>query len=420
MKIDRRFFLGLVIFLIPLFSFAEFDVQDATNQYLNQLTPEQTAKSNAYFEGGYWIQLWNLFYGIAVAAILLFSGLSAKMRDLSERLTRFSFVHNFLFAIQYFLLSYVLSFPLSVYLGHIREHQYDLSNLSFAGWLGESLKGLGIGIIIGGLFVAVIYKIVKKMPKTWWLAGSVVGCLFLMFISFIFPVFLAPVFNDYKPLPEGEVRDAILSMARANGIAVDNVYQFDASKQSKRISANVSGLWGTMRISLNDNLLNRSTKEEIMAVMGHEMGHYVLNHVYKSTIFFTIILLMAFYFLYWSMGHLFTGYWKQWGVRDEYDIALLPFAMSMISVFFFIFTPISNSIVRSAESEADIFGLNAARQPDGFASTAIKLSEYRKLDPGPWEEVIFFDHPSGRARVEMAMRWKKENLVEEDSSKPRL
>src|SRR6476620_3532359 len=178
-----------------------------------------------------------------------------------------------------------------------------------------------------------------------------------------------------------------------------------ASKQSKRISANVSGLGTTMRITLNDNLLNRSSPEEVEAVMGHEMGHYVLNHVYKGVMFFTIVIVILFAFIKWSFGWVMGRWGDKWGLRGIGDTAALPVIAGALTVFFFVAGPLLATFTRTQEAEADMFGLNASRQADGFAQAALKLSEYRKLDPGQLEEIIFYDHPSGRNRIYRAMRW---------------
>ena len=188
------------------------------------------------------------------------------------------------------------------------------------------------------------------------------------------------------------------------------MWEIDASKQSKRISANVSGALGTERITLNDNLLNRASLEEIEAVMGHEMGHYVLNHVYKGTMEIGILIVIGFAFVAWLFERLRARYETSWKIRSIADPAGLPLVALLFAAYFFVTNPILNTLTRTAEYEADVFGLNTARQPDGFAQIAIKLSEYRKLDPGPWEERIFYDHPSGRTRIFTAMRWKAENL----------
>ena len=217
-------------------------------------------------------------------------------------------------------------------------------------------------------------------------------------------------FNTYKPLTNAAIKNSILSMAHANSIPANDVYEVDASRQTNRVSANVSGLFGSQRITLNDNLLNRCTPEEIQAVMGHEMGHYVMNHIFKGLLFFGVIFAAGFAFLNWSVQWALARWGERWGIRNYTDVAVLPLALLLLSIFFFVTTPLINTWTRTQEFEADIFGLNASRQPDGEAAVDLKLGDYRKLDPGPLEEVLFFDHPSGRTRITAAMRWKKENL----------
>ena len=214
------------------------------------------------------------------------------------------------------------------------------------------------------------------------------------------PVFIAPLFNHYQPLNAGPLKTEILSLARANGIPADNVYEFDASRQDKRISANVSGLFGTTRISLNDNLLKRCNPREIMAVMGHEMGHYVLDH---SAILLTWLGLRLFRRL------------RVRGLGLSRADAICSAAIGTCEPStirpdcrcwwrwprFFCSSrrPLPTPSSARPSAQADIFGLNAARQPDGFATVTLKLSEYSKLDPSPLEEFIFYDHPSGRSRI---------------------
>jgi STE24 endopeptidase len=199
-------------------------------------------------------------------------------------------------------------------------------------------------------------------------------------------------------------------MARANGIPAREVYEMDASRQTTRISANVSGFANTMRITLNDNLLRRGSPEEILAVTGHEMGHYVLNHIYKDLEFLLIVSVLGFAWLRWSLDWCLARWGERWNVRGIGDPAVLPLVALLGSIFLFVLTPVLNTQTRTDEHEADMYGINASRQPDGFAQAAIHLGEYRKMKPGPVEEWIFFDHPSGYHRILDAMRWKGENL----------
>jgi STE24 endopeptidase len=233
--------------------------------------------------------------------------------------------------------------------------------------------------------------------------------VFLLFLMLVFPVWISPLFNDYQLLADGPVKTAVLSMARANGVPAENVYWFDASKQSNRVSANVSGFLGTTRVSLNDNLLNKTSEPEIKAVMGHELGHYVLNHSLRGAIYVSIVFGLGFAFVNWGARRLIHGWRDRYGLRELDDVAALPLVAALFAIFLFAATPILNTITRQQEQEADYFGLNTAREPYGFAMTAMRLSSYRKMEPSALEEIVFFDHPSGHTRIYDAMRWLKEN-----------
>ncbi len=388
----------------------DFDVDAATAAYINLLSEEERARSDAYFEGGYWLLLWGFLYGLGVAWILLSSRLSAKMRDLADRFGKWRPLQTFLYGAQYVVVVTLLTFPLTVYQFYFREHAYDLATQTFGEWMGDQVTGLMVSVILGALAVMLIYSVIRRAPRTWWIWGAGVSAIFLVFVIAISPVFISPLFNDYKPLDEGPLRDRILSMARANGIPGDNVYWFDASRQTTRISANVSGALGTTRISLNDNLLNRTSSPEIEAVMGHEMGHYVLNHIQTLVLQIGLVLAFGFAFVAWGFDKALMRWGQTWGVRDVSDPAGLPLFLAVLSVYLFLMTPILNSITRVAEAEADIYGIVSSGQPDGFARVAMRLSEYRKISPGPLERFIFYDHPSGHDRVRMAMEYKAEYL----------
>ena len=389
---------------------AGFDPVAATEAYLAKLSPEQRARSDAYFEGGYWLQLWGFLYGAAVAILLLATRLSVRMRDLAARITRLRVLQTALYWVGYLVATTVLSFPLTVYAGFVREHKYGLATQTFGPWLWDQAKGLAIGAVLGALALMAIYAVIRRAPRTWWLWGAGVSLVFVAFTIVIAPVFIEPVFNKYTPLTDEKVKDPILRLARANGIPATDVFVFDASRQTTRVSANVSGFLGTQRIALNDNLLKRCSLPEIETVMAHEMGHYVLNHIFKFLLQFGLLIVAGFAFVRWAFDRVAARWGSGWGIGGIADVAGLPLLVLLLSVFFFVVTPVTNTIIRTQEVEADIFGLNAARQPDGEAEVALKLGEYRKLRPGPVEEFIFFDHPSGYSRILMAMRWKAENL----------
>ena len=390
---------------------AGFDVETATRAWLDTLQGPARAKSDAYFEGGYWLILWGTVVSVLIDGLLLRFGLSARFRNLGERLFKRPAGVTWITALCYSLAGTVLTLPWSIYTGFVRERRYDLMNQSLGEWLLDMVKSAGIGLVIFPLLVMAVYAVIRRFPKNWWVMATGVIAAFLAFGMLIGPVYIAPLFNTYTELPAGPVRDRIVAMAQAKQIPSEHIYLFDASKQTKRISANVSGIGPTIRISLNDNLLNRSTPQEIAAVMGHEMGHYVLNHVWWGLAFFSSLAALAMFLISRIAPALIARHGANWGgIRDIGDPASLPVVGILTAVFFLFATPLTNTLVRVDESQADAFGLDTAKEPDGFASVAMKLSEYRKIEPGALEEMLFFDHPSGATRVRMSMQWKKDHV----------
>jgi len=199
-------------------------------------------------------------------------------------------------------------------------------------------------------------------------------------------------------------------LARANQIPVKQVFEVDASRQTTRVSANVSGFLGTTRIALNDNLLKQCALPEIREIMAHEMGHYVLNHGAKLLTYLAIFTFIALALTRMLFDAAVSRWGQTWGIRGIADPAGLPLLALILTTLLFIATPLINTMIRVTEREADAFSINTSREPDAMASVALKLGAYRKLDPTPVEEFIFFDHPSGRNRVRMAMDWKAANL----------
>ena len=387
----------------------DFDVDKATQAYIDLLSPEQKAQSDAYFEGGYWLQLWGLLYGLVLAWILLRSGLSRGMRDIGRRISKRPWLQTMIYGALWVLVVTLLALPWTIYTDYFREHAYGLATQDFGAWSLDQVKGLVVELVLMPLVLALVYAAVRKTADRWWIWASGGAFVLILTLMMLAPVFIDPLFNDYKPLRQGEVRETVLSLARANMIPDDNVVEVDASKQTTRISANVAGFLGTIRVALNDNLLERTSDPEIKAVLGHEMGHYVLNHGLRLIVYLTLVMGVGFWVVHRSFDRAMARWGTRFGLEGRGDPAALPLALAILSLFFFLATPLTNSIIRQAEAEADAYGLNAANEPHGFAMVAMRLSTYRKINPGPLEEIIFYDHPSGYARVHRSMVWLKEN-----------
>lgn len=384
------------------------DARAATDRYLASVPPDVRARSDAYFEGGYWITLWGTLLMVGIMWLLLQSGLSRRMRDTAGRITRVRSLQVACYWILFFAVVTAAMLPWTAYTEFFREHQYRMSTQTFGAWAGDQAKSFALGLVMGSLALMGLYAVLRRFTRTWWIWGAAFFSALLALSVVISPVFIAPIFNTYTPVQEPVVRERILRLARANGIEASEVWQSDASRQTTRISASVSGMLGTERITLNDNLLERCSPECVEAVMAHEIGHYVLNHVYELLLQIALVIVLGFAVLRATFERLRRRHESRWGVTGIADPAGLPVLYLVLTVYLFLMLPVINTIIRTNEQEADVFAVNAARQPDGFAEAALKLGESRKLDPSVWEERLFFDHPSGRTRILTVMTWKQE------------
>ncbi|MCF8204340.1 MAG: M48 family metallopeptidase [Methylotenera sp.] len=383
------------------------NAEAATQAYLDRLPADVQAKSAAYWEGGYWMQLCNLLLGLVIAAAFLAGRRAARVRDWAARVGRGPVRRDMLFAGSYLALSELISLPLTFYQGWWREQAYGMSTQTVPAWFGEWAMSTAISLVIGALVLGGLYALIRRAGARWWIWGGVGGMGLATLMVALSPVFIEPLFNTYKPVEDGPLKRAVLQMAHAVSVPVDNVYVFDASRQTTRISANVSGLFGTAAVRLNDNLLRRTSEPEVRAVMGHELGHYVMNHIPKTLVMLSGVLLVGFFLAQAAMAYLLARFSSSTAIGRIDDIAGLPMLLAVFSVFFTLATPITNTITRVQETEADRFGLALSREPHGFAEAQLRLVEYRKADPGTVEELVFFHHPSTRHRILDAMRYRE-------------
>lgn len=386
-----------------------FNPEQATHAWIETMGADATARSDAYFTGGYVVDLAGSIVSIVAAGLILVLGWARGVRSWLE--TRIKFFPLVAFGTSFFtmLVSNLLVFPFVYYANFVREHSYGLSTQTLPAWLTEQAISFGLDLVIGSVFLTILYLVVRAAKNTWWLWGSGITIVFAAVLIMAGPVYIDPLFNTYTPMQEGALKTSILEMAQANGVPADDVYVFDTSRQSNRITANVAGLFGTTRVALGDNLLSRASPEAVRAVMGHELGHYVLGHIYSILIMMSMTILATFALVHYGFRALAKN--ERWGVRDVADPAGLPLAIVLISVIGIFTAPIQRNIVYFHEQQADMFGLNAAREPDGFAESAIMLSEYRKMEPSPLEEWFFYDHPSGWHRIHNAMVWKANEIA---------
>lgn len=384
-----------------------FDPQSATAAYIDAIGADALAKSAAYTVGNHWLLLWGLVVGIAVAWLIIRSGLLERV---DVRLgKRGPNVRAFLVSAIYFVLAGVLSLPWSMYEEWWRESSYGRSSQPFGDALGQSLLGIAISALLGGLFFVGVYALIRRAGKRWWVWSGALAVAGISAVLLVAPVVIEPLFNDYKPLPEGPVRASLTGMAAEAGIPADRIFVFDGSRQSNNFTANVSGLGPYARIAISDIALKGASLEEVRAVTAHEIGHYTLRHVWRSVLLFSLIVMVAFFIADRSYGRVAAAL----GSRAQLSSPTsLPVVMVMMSLLFVLARPLVNASIRLGETQADQYSLETVKLPDALASALVKTAEYRYPRPHPVQEMLFYTHPSVERRIRMAMDWKAANAVE--------
>lgn len=383
-----------------------FDPAAATAAYLAQLPPEAHAKATAYTQGGHWLLLWGALISILVSWLILRSEVLAGLRRRLERRRSRPLLASLVVGIVYLLADWLLSLPWSVYADWWRQKSYGLTSQAFLGWLGEGILSLAISAVFMGLFLVALYALIRRAPRTWWLWGGGLTAAFIALSLLIAPVYVEPLFNRYTPAPAGPVRDTVAAMARANGIPGDKIFVYDGSRQSNAYTANVSGLFGTARVAMSDTMFKQGADlAEVRGVVGHEMGHYAHQHALWITGAMSVLAILAFFLV----DRLFAPAAALLGahaVRGLSDPAGLPVLAVILAVLGLLGAPLTNSLIRIAESDADNYSLQHFNEPDGLAKALVKTIQYRAATPGRVEEILFYDHPAVGRRIRNAMDWK--------------
>ena len=384
-----------------------FDPQVAAAAYIDSIGAEALAKSAAYTSGSHWLLLWGLLVAIAVAWLIIRAGLLERVDTrLGQRGPN---TRAFLVSLAYFVLASALALPWEMYEGWFRETSYGRSSQPFGDALLQNLLGIAISALLGGLFFMGVYALIRRAGKRWWVWSGALAIAGISAVLLVSPVVIEPLFNDYKPLPEGPVRDALTGMAEKAGIPSDRIFIYDGSRQSNNFTANVSGVGPYARIAISDIALKGASLDEVRAVTAHEIGHYTLHHVWRSVLLLSLIVMVAFFVA--DRSYVWVA--ARMGSRAPLaSPTSLPVVMVMVSVLFLLARPLANGFTRIGETQADRYSLETARLPDALASALVKTAEYRYPRPTAAQEFLFYSHPSVERRVRMAMDWKAANTAD--------
>ena len=381
-----------------------FDPAAATRALIDALGPEALAKAAAYTVGNHWLLLWGIVVSAAVTLIVvrwgLLDRLYARLAQRGERL------RIFLTCAGFFLLSALLTLPWGTYEEWGRERSYGRTSQPLGDFLVQDAMGIAISTLLGGLFFFGVYALMRRTGARWWLWSGGLAALAALAAVLLSPILIEPLFNDYKPVPAGPVRTAVVAMAADAQIPADRIFIYDGSRQSNNFTANVSGIGSSARIAISDVALTTASLDEVRAVTGHEIGHYVQGHIWRWAAVLPL-LAMAFFFLadrlYAPAARLFGS---SAALDDPRGLPVLMFIVSLLAV---LATPVTNALTRIGEREADAYSLQTVNLPDALASALVKTAEYRSPRPHPAQELLFYTHPSVERRVRAAMEWKAVN-----------
>jgi len=378
-----------------------FDPNAETARYIDSLGPAALQKAHDYTIGKEWMLLWALLVAAVVTWLIVKSGildkLDAKFAEKRRNL------RAFVIGLIYFIASAVLTLPWTLYADYFREKSYGRTSQPLGDYLGQLGLITVITALIGALFMMGVYWLMRRTGKQWWIWSGALTAAVLSFIILLSPVLIEPLFNKYEPVPPGQVRDAVVKMAGRAGVPPERVFMFNGSRQSNNFTANAGGVGSTARVAISDVALKSASLEEVRAVTGHEIGHYVLKHTWWGILFYSIAAIV----LFWIADRAFPWFASRFGSSAGLgEPRGMPVLLFMVSLFSLLTLPIFNTFSRTLESQADLYSLETENLPDALSTSLVKTAEYRYPSPNKIEEVIFYDHPSVEARVRRAMEWK--------------
>jgi STE24 endopeptidase len=388
-----------------------FDPAVETARYIDSLGPEALQKAANYTTGTHWLMLGGLLVTALVTWIIVRSRLLDR---LSTRLQNSGWgLRAWAICTSFFFLSALISLPWGIYEEWGFERSYGRTNQPLGDFLAQDAIGILLSSVLGGLFFLGVYALIRRTGKSWWLWSGGLTAFAAAATILLSPVLIEPMFNEYKPVPDGPVRTALLEMADEANIPHDRVLMFDGSRQSNNFTANVSGVFGSARIAISDVAMKQASLDEVKAVTGHEIGHYVLGHVWRIVFLFACLAMVGFFLADRLFGRVASLFGSQARVSDPEGLPILLFIVSVLGL---LAQPVLNSVTRIGESEADAYSLRTVNLPDALAGALVKTAEYRYPRPSAFEEIAFYSHPSVERRVRRAMDWKADQLKKKPAS----
>jgi Zn-dependent protease with chaperone function len=375
--------------------------------YIARVRAEFTPENRAYASIQVALGLIAPLVDIVIGLLLLWTGLSARARDLAFSWARRHYLRVLFYFVLFSLATFVLEFPFAWYRGFALEHRFALSTQSFGGWLGEQAKDLLVNVVFLGVLplLALGYRAIRKSPQRWWLWLTLATLPVIVFAVLVEPIVIDPLYNKFTPLRDQELKAGILALAEKAGIPGRNVYEVDKSHQTVKYNAYVNGFGASQRIVIWDTTLKGMKQDEILFVVGHEMGHYKLGHMWKGIVFSWLLTGGLFFGSWLIMTRAVRRFGARWGFTELHDLASVPLFFACLSLVSMIAEPASNVYTRTIEHEADGFALELTHMNDAGARAFIKLGSQNRSDPEPpaLVKLLLFTHPPLVERIRFAI-----------------
>ena len=370
--------------------------------------PEPTEQAMRYYTSGCVLWWVNTAWGILIPLLFLFTGFSARIRNLARAIGRTWFFVIGVYVVIYMLLKFVIDLPLDYYQGFVRQHAYGLSNQTAGKWFGDAFLSLLVGLIVVCAVAWVPYLLLRKSPKRWWLYTGMAAVPFMVFVVLVSPLWIDPLFNDFGPMQDKALETKILALAERSGIEGGRVYEVNKSVDTKAVNAYVTGFMGSKRIVLWDTTIDKLQEDELLFVMAHEMGHYVLGHVTTGIALFSVVIVVVLYLVHRTAGVVIERFKGRFGFDELSDIASLPLIIALVNVLSLVITPVVLTHTRHIEHESDRFGLEMTHDNNAAARAFVALQDHNLGNPRPGllYKIWRSSHPSLGDRIDFCNEYR--------------
>lgn len=387
----------------------------AQHQPAYLLPPEKLERAIAYSRIRVMLDFAESGWGILQLILLLGCGVVAKMRNVATHLSRNRWVQGFTFVLLLLAVTTLLDLPLDMY-GHHAAVVYGQSVQGWGSWAWDAVKGFLLALVFGGLLVMLLFWVIRKSPNRWWFWFWIPAMVVVLIGVFVAPVLIDPLFNKFEPLEKTNpaLVERLEKVVDRGGIHIppDRMYLMKASEKVTTLNAYVTGYGASKRVVVWDNAINKATPDEISFIFGHEMGHYVLNHIPATLIFLGVLLLVEFYIGFRGVRWLIARYGSRWKIPSQNDWGALVVLLLVLAVLSFFSEPMVNGYSRMHEHEADVYGQEAIHgivsDPQKVAQQSFQLlGELSLTDPhpNPFVEFWTFSHPSIASRAAFAEKY---------------